>query len=74
MSKTRIFWIILERLVSQRFFDRPKNYFSELLYIQSNFPCERHFLARGSQKEVKGGVGGGRGGGGGNHLSFPIKW
>ena len=58
-SKTRIFWIILERLVSQQFFDRPKDYFSELLYTQINFPCERHFLAPGSEKGVKRGGGGG---------------
>ena len=52
-SKTKIFWIILEKLVSQRFFDRPEDYFSELLYTQSDFPCEGHFLAPEDEKGVK---------------------
>ena len=39
-------------------FDRPKNYFSELLHNWSDSPCERHFLAPGvvrreGQKRVK---------------------
>ena len=29
--------------------DRPKDYFSEFLYTQSNLQCERHFLATGGQ-------------------------
>ena len=38
-------------------FDRLKDYFSELLYIQSNFPFERHFVAPGGQKGIKKGKG-----------------
>ena len=30
-------------------FDRPKDYFSELLYTKSHFPCQRHFLASRGQ-------------------------
>ena len=49
-------------------FDRPKIYFSELLYTQSNFPCERHFLAPEGQKRVK--KEGGKGGRGGKISHF----
>ena len=34
-------------------FDRTKDYFSELLYTQSIFSCERHFLVPGVKRESK---------------------
>ena len=34
-------------------YDTYMDSFSELLYTQSDFPCECHFLAPGSQKGVK---------------------
>ena len=34
-------------------FDITKDYFSELHYTQSDFPCESRFLSPGDQKRVK---------------------
>ena len=41
-----------------------KDFFSESLYTQSDFSCERRFLPPGVKQGQKGG----------QNWSFPIKW
>lgn len=50
-------------------FCRHRDSFSKLLYSQSNFPCERHFLAPGGSKGQKKGERVGS-----QNSSFPEKW
>ena len=51
-SRTKIFPMILKRLISQQFL-LDKGFFSESFYTQRNFPCKHCFLAPRDQKGVK---------------------